>query len=64
MGLFAAGYALRDYIDEQPGGFTIFMFLPISVHCPKLQKDIHSQVKAMFGNSKLDNEEGQVLLNQ
>jgi hypothetical protein len=56
MGFFVAGYAGR-YIDKQPGGFTIFMFQPVSVHRPKPQKDIHGQVEIMFGNSKLvDNE--------
>jgi hypothetical protein len=37
MGLFASGYAARD-IDEQPGGFAIFMFRSVSVHQPKAQK--------------------------
>lgn len=55
MGFFSAGYAARD-IDEQPGGFTIFMFRPVSIHRPKAQKQIHSQVRAMFGNSELDDE--------
>jgi hypothetical protein len=31
MGFFAAGYAARD-MDEQTGGFTIFMFQPLSIH--------------------------------
>jgi hypothetical protein len=53
MGLFATGYATRD-IDKRPDGFTIFMFRPISVHCPKAQKEIQSQVRPMFGNSDLN----------
>jgi hypothetical protein len=55
MGFFASGYAARD-IDEQPGGFTVFMFRPVSIHRPKSQRDIHGQVKAMFGKSELDDE--------
>jgi hypothetical protein len=54
IGFFSLGYAARD-IDEQPGGFTVFMFWPVSVHRPKSQNDIHGQVKAMFGKSDLDN---------
>jgi hypothetical protein len=53
MGFFAAGYAARD-IDEQPGGFTVFMFRLVSVHRPKSQKAIHGQVRAMFGQTELD----------
>jgi hypothetical protein len=34
MGFFSSGFAARD-IDEQPGGFTVFMFRPVSVHRPK-----------------------------
>ena len=55
MGFFSTGYAARD-IDEQPGGFTVFMFKPMSVHHPRSQKDIHGQVKAMFGKAELDDE--------
>jgi hypothetical protein len=55
MGFFAAGYAAQD-IDKQRGGFTIFMFRPVSVHRPKVQKQIHSQVRAIFGNSEFDDE--------
>jgi hypothetical protein len=37
MGFFAARYAARD-IGEQPGGFTAFVFRPVSVHRPKSRK--------------------------
>jgi hypothetical protein len=53
MGLFSSGYVARD-IDKQPGGFTAFMFWPVSVHRPRSQKDIHGQVTAVFGKSELD----------
>jgi hypothetical protein len=52
---FATGYAARD-IHEQPGGFTIFMFRPVTSAAPANKKARQQQVKAMFGSTELDDE--------
>jgi hypothetical protein len=55
LGFFANGFAAND-IHESPGGFTIFMFRPITAHVSGNKKDRRQQVKAMFGNTELDEE--------
>jgi hypothetical protein len=52
---FPSGYAASD-IQESPGGFTIFMFRPITARVPSNRKDRRQQVKVMFGNAELDKE--------
>jgi hypothetical protein len=55
LAFFANGFAASD-IQESPGGFTIFMFRPITAHIPSNRKDRRLQVKAMFGSTELDDE--------
>jgi hypothetical protein len=55
LSFFANGFAATD-IQESPGGFTIFMFRPITAHVPSNRKDRRQQVKSMFGNTELDEE--------
>jgi hypothetical protein len=55
LAFFANGFAATD-IQESPGGFTIFMFRPITAHVPSNRKDRRQQVKAMFGSTELDDE--------
>jgi hypothetical protein len=55
LNFFASGYEAPD-IHEQPGGFSIFMFRPVTITNPKGQRDKIHQVRAMFGESTLDDE--------
>jgi hypothetical protein len=55
LNFFANGFAAND-IQESPGGFTIFMFRPITAKVPKDRKDRRQQVRAMFGSTELDEE--------
>jgi hypothetical protein len=55
LALFANGFVASD-IQKSPGGFAIFIFCPIMVHIPGSRKDRCQQVKATFGNTKLDEE--------
>jgi hypothetical protein len=55
LSFFKNGFAASD-IQELPGGFTIFMFRPITAHEPANRKDRCQQVKAMFGSIELDKE--------
>jgi hypothetical protein len=55
LSFFANGFAATD-IQESPGGFTIFMFRPITANVSGNRKDRRQQVKAMFGHAELDEE--------
>jgi hypothetical protein len=55
LSFFANGFAAND-IQESPGGFTIFMFRPITANVSGNRKDRRQQVKAMFGHAELDEE--------
>jgi hypothetical protein len=55
LSTFANGFAATD-IQESPGGFTIFMFCPITAHVSGNRKDRRQPVKAMFGHAELDEE--------
>jgi hypothetical protein len=55
LSFFANGIAASN-IQDLPGGLPIFMFHPIMAHVPSSRKDRCQQVKAMFGNTKLDEE--------
>jgi hypothetical protein len=55
LSFFANGFAATD-IQESPGGFTIFMFRPITAHVSGNRKDRCQQVKAMVGHAELDEE--------
>jgi hypothetical protein len=41
-------------IQESPGGFTIFMFKPITATHTKDKKGRQQQVRLMFGSTELD----------
>jgi hypothetical protein len=53
LGFLANGYAAED-ISQAPGGFSIFMFSPLSADQGPDQKSRIHQVKAMFGSTELD----------
>jgi hypothetical protein len=53
LGFFANGFAANE-IQESPGGFTIFMFKPITATHTKDQKGRQQQVRSMFGSTELD----------
>ena len=55
LAFFANGFAATE-IQESPGGFTIFMFRPITAPRPTSRKDRRQQVKSMFGSTELDDE--------
>jgi hypothetical protein len=55
LAFFASGFAASD-IQESPGGFTIFMFRPITARISGNKRDRRRQVKAMFGSTELDEE--------
>jgi hypothetical protein len=55
LGFFANGFAANE-IQESPGGFTIFMFRPITATHTKDKKGRQQQVRSMFGSTELDNE--------
>jgi hypothetical protein len=55
LSLLANGFAMTD-IQEPPGGFTIFMFRPITARISGNRKDRRQQVKLMFGHAELDEE--------
>jgi hypothetical protein len=52
LGFFANGFAANE-IQESPGGFTIFMFKPITATHTKDNKGRQQQVRSMFGSTKL-----------
>ena len=49
------GYAAPD-IDDRPGGFTVFMFRPLSHRRPRSEKETQSSIKSMFWDGKLSDE--------
>jgi hypothetical protein len=53
LGFFANGFAAAE-IQESPGGFTIFMFKPITAIHTKDKKARQQQVRSMFGSTELD----------
>jgi hypothetical protein len=53
LGFFANGFAAHE-IQESPGGFTIFMFKPITALHKKDKKGRQQQVRLMFGSTELD----------
>jgi hypothetical protein len=55
LSFFANGFAANE-IQESPGGFTIFMFRPITATHTKDKKGRQQQVRSMFGSTELDNE--------
>jgi hypothetical protein len=55
LSFFANGFAANG-IQESPGGFTIFMFRPITANVSGNRKDRRQPVKEMFGHAKLDEE--------
>jgi hypothetical protein len=55
IAFLGTGYGAAD-IQVSPGGFTIFMFRPISAYSHTSRTDRRQQVKAMFGNTELDDE--------
>jgi hypothetical protein len=54
VAFLGTGYAAAD-IQASPGGFTTFMFRPITAYLHSSRTD-RLQVKAMFGNTELDDE--------
>ena len=56
LGFFARGFAADD-IQECPGGFTIFMFKPVTaVDRSTDKKGRQQQIKSMFGSTELGDE--------
>jgi hypothetical protein len=55
IAFLGTGYAAAD-IQASPGGFTIFMFRPISAFVGTSRTDRRLQVKSMFGSTELDDE--------
>ena len=55
LAFLANGFAAPD-VQKSPGGFTIFMFRPITAHMPSNRTDRRQQVKAMFGTAELDDD--------
>jgi hypothetical protein len=53
LGFFANGFAANES-QESPGGFTIFMFRPITATHTKDKKGRQQQVRSMFGSTELD----------
>ena len=49
------GYAAPD-IDDRPGGFSVFMFRPLSHRRPRSEKETQSSIRSMFGDGKLSDE--------
>jgi hypothetical protein len=54
LGFFANGFAAHE-IQESPGGFTIFMFKPVTARHTKDKKGRQQQARSMFGSTELDN---------
>jgi hypothetical protein len=55
VAFLATGFAAPD-IHRSPGGFTVFMFRPISAQMPSSKTDRRQYVKAMFGKIEIDDE--------
>jgi hypothetical protein len=55
LGFFANGFAAND-ITEAPGGFTIFMFRPLTAPHSSDKKGRRQQVRSMFGSTELDDD--------
>jgi hypothetical protein len=55
VAFLGTGYAAAN-IQASPGGFTIFMFRPITAYLHSSRTDRRLQVKAMFGNTELDDD--------
>ena len=51
----STGYTAPD-IDDRPGGFTIFMFRPLSHRRTRSEKESQSDIRSMFGDGKLSDE--------
>jgi hypothetical protein len=52
---FATGHSARE-IHDQPGGFTVFMFRPVTSAARVNKKSRQQQVKAVFGSVELDDD--------
>jgi hypothetical protein len=55
LGFFANRFTANK-IQESPGGFTIFMFKPITATHTKDKKGRQQQVSSMFGSTELDDD--------
>jgi hypothetical protein len=55
LGFFANRFTAND-IQEAPGGYTMFMFSPLSAPRSKDRKKRQQQVRSMFGSTELDDD--------
>jgi hypothetical protein len=55
INFLSSGFEAHD-VDEQPGGFTLFMFSPLSDSAPHSKKDRELAIRSVFGEGKVDDE--------
>jgi hypothetical protein len=55
INFLSSGFEAHD-VDEQPGGFTLFMFSPLSDSQPRSKKDRELAIRSVFGEGKVDDD--------
>jgi hypothetical protein len=55
ISFLSQGFEAHD-VDEQPGGFTLFMFSPLADARPRSKKDKELAIRSVFGEGKVDEE--------
>jgi hypothetical protein len=55
INFLSSGFEAHD-VDEQPGGFTLFMFSPLADAKPRSKKDRELAIRSVFGEGKVDDE--------
>lgn len=55
INFLSSGFEAHD-VDEQPGGFTLFMFSPLSDARPNSKKDREPAIRSVFGEGKVDDD--------
>ncbi len=55
INFLSSGFEAHD-VDEQPGGYTLFMFSPLADATPRSKKDRELAIRSVFGEGKVDDE--------
>jgi hypothetical protein len=55
INFLSSGFEAHD-VDEQPGGYTLFMFSPLADATPTSKRDRELAIRSVFGEGKVDDE--------